>query len=86
MVDFHRELYRLAADLAVLDVARGAGAKIEQRVEGFAAVRTLHDVKLTAPRRAGRVADPWLEDGLQAKLGINAARFICGRIATASRP
>jgi hypothetical protein len=82
MVDFHCELYGLAADLAVLDVACGAGAEVEQRVEGFTAIRTLHHVKLAA----ARLTDPWLEDGLQAELGINAVRFIFGRIATGSRP
>jgi hypothetical protein len=86
MVDFHRELYGLAADLAVLDVTCGAGAEVDQGVEGFAAIRTLHDMELAALRRAARLTDVRLEDGLQAELGINAARFIFGRIATCSRP
>ncbi len=86
MVDFHVELYRLAADLAVLDIACRASAEIEQRVERFTAVRTLHAVKFAASRRAARLTDSRLKDGLQAELGINAARFILGRIATGSRP
>ena len=86
MVDFHCELYGLAADLAVLDVARGAGAEVEQCVEGFTAVRTVHHVKLAAAGCAARLMDSWLEHGLQAKLRIDAARLISGWIATGSRP
>ena len=46
MIDFEAELDRLAADLAVLDVACGAGTRINWRLEALAAIRALYQVKL----------------------------------------
>src|ERR1700728_3448343 len=39
MIDFEAELDRLAADLAVLDVACGAGTRVNWRLEALAAIR-----------------------------------------------
>ena len=41
MIDFEAELDRLTADLAVLDVARGAGTRVNWRFEALAAIRAL---------------------------------------------
>lgn len=46
MIDFEAELDRLAADLAVLNVARGAGTEVKLRLEALAAIRALNHVKL----------------------------------------
>jgi hypothetical protein len=48
VIDFEAELYRLAADLAVLDVACGAGTRVKLRFEALAAIRALDQVKLHA--------------------------------------
>ena len=48
MIDFEAELDRLAADLAVLDVACGAGTRVNWRLEALAAIRALDQVKLHA--------------------------------------
>ena len=45
MIDFEAELDRLAADLAVLDVACGAGTGVKWRLEALAAIRALDQVK-----------------------------------------
>ena len=66
MVDFEVELDRLAADLAVLDVARGAGTGVNWCLEALAAIRALDQVKLHAAGGAAIVrgyaeVDYWLE-------------------------
>ena len=48
MIDFEAELDRPAADLAVLDVACGAGTRVNWRLEALAAIRALDQVKLHA--------------------------------------
>ena len=45
MIDFEAEFDRLAADLAVLDVACGAGTRVDWRLEALAAIRALDQVK-----------------------------------------
>jgi hypothetical protein len=45
MIDFEAELDRLAADLAVLDVACGAGTRVNWRLEALATIRALDQVK-----------------------------------------
>jgi hypothetical protein len=76
MIDFESELDRLAADLAVLDVACGAGTRVNWRLEALAAIRALDQVKLQSawgvaivPGYAG--IDRWLETVLH----INALRI-----------
>ena len=66
MINFEAELDRLAADLAVLDVACGAGTRVNWRLEALAAIRTLDQVKLhaawgSAIVRAYARVDDWLE-------------------------
>jgi hypothetical protein len=75
VIDFEAELDRLAADLAVLDVACGAGTRVNWRLEALAAIRALDQVKLhpawgAAIRGYARV-DHWLETVLR----INALRI-----------
>jgi hypothetical protein len=76
MIDFEAELDRLAADLAVLDVACGAGTRVHWRLEALTAIRTLDQVKLYAAWGAAVVrgytgVDYWLETVLH----INALRI-----------
>jgi hypothetical protein len=76
MIDFEAELDRLAADLAVLDVACGARTRVNWRLGALAAIRALDQVKLHAAWVATIVrgyagVDYWLETVLQ----INAVRI-----------
>jgi hypothetical protein len=72
MVNLYRELYGLATHLAVLDVNRGAGAKIDQCLKRFAAIRALDHMKLAATGgAAGATGILRLEHGLQAVPGID---------------
>ena len=75
MIDFEAELDRLAADLAVLDVACGAGTRVNWRLEALAAIRALDQVKLHATWgaivRGYAGFDYWLETVLH----INALRI-----------
>ena len=76
MIDFEAELYRLAADLAVLDIACGAGTRVNWRLEALTAIRALDQVKLYAAWGAAIVhgyagVDYWLETVLH----INALRI-----------
>ncbi len=76
MIDFEAEFDRLAADLAVLDVASGAGTRVNWRLEALPAIRTLDQVKLDAARGGAVVrgytrVDYWLETVLR----INAPRI-----------
>ena len=69
MIDFEAELDRLAAYLAVLDVACGAGTRVNCRLEALPAIRALDHVKLhtawgAAIRGYARV-DHWLETVLR---------------------
>ena len=48
MIDFEAELDRLAADLAVLDVACGAGTRVNWRLEALAAIWALDQVESRA--------------------------------------
>ena len=76
MIDFEAELDRLAADLAVLDVACGTGTRVNLRLEALAAIRALDQVILHTVLRAAIVrgqagVDYWLK----AVLPINALRI-----------
>lgn len=75
MIDFEAELDRLAADLAVLDVACGAGTRVNWRREALAAIRALDQVNLDpawgATIRGYARVDHWLETVLR----INALRI-----------
>jgi len=55
MIDFEAELDWLAAYLAVLDVACGAGTGVKLRLEALAAIRALDQVKLHTTWGAGIV-------------------------------
>ena len=55
MIDFEAELDRLAADLAVLDVACGARTRVNRRLGALAAIRALDQVKLHAAWAAASV-------------------------------
>ena len=46
VIDFEAELDRLATDLAVLDIACGAGTRVNWRLKAFAAIRALDHVQL----------------------------------------
>jgi hypothetical protein len=46
MINFETELDRLAANLAVLDVACGAGTRVNRRLVALAAIRALDHLKL----------------------------------------
>jgi 2-polyprenyl-3-methyl-5-hydroxy-6-metoxy-1,4-benzoquinol methylase len=75
MIDFEAELDRLAADLAVLDVACGAGTRVNWRLEALAAIWALDQVELhtacgAAFRRYARV-----DYRLETILHINALRI-----------
>ena len=52
MIDFEAELDRLAADLAVFDVACGAGTRVNWRLEALAAIRAPDQLKLHTARGA----------------------------------
>lgn len=75
MIDFEAEFDRLAADLAVLDVACGTGTRVNLRLEALSAIRAIDPVKLHAAWGAAIVrryagVDYWLETVLH----INALR------------
>jgi hypothetical protein len=77
MIDFEVELDRPAADLAVLDVACGAGTRVNWRLEALATIRALDQLKLHAAWDAAIVrgyagVDYWLETVLH----INALRSL----------
>lgn len=73
VIDFQLELDRLAADLAVLDVACGTGTRIDRRFEMFTAIGTLDQVKLHAVGGARKFPrKPDVYDGLEAVLLIDA--------------
>ena len=66
MIDFEAELDRLAADLAVLDVACGAGTRVNWRLKALTAIRALDQVKLHAACGAAKILgcagfNYWLE-------------------------
>jgi hypothetical protein len=72
MIDFEAELDRLAADLAVLNVACGAGTRVNLRLEALAAIRALDQVKLHtvlggAIVRGQAGVDYWLKTVLHIK-------------------
>ena len=76
MIDFEVELDRLAADLAVLHVACGAGTRVNRRLKALTAIRALDQVKLHAAWGSAIVrgyagVDYWLETVLH----INALRI-----------
>jgi hypothetical protein len=76
MIDFEAELDRLAADLAVLDVACRAGTRVNLRLETLAAIRALDQLKLHTVLGAAIVrgqagVDYWLK----AVLHIDALRI-----------
>src|SRR5580692_2878684 len=62
----HSKLDGLAAHLAVLDIARGAGAQVDQRLKSFTAIRTVDEVELAAACGSGPLRVGGLEHGLQA--------------------
>jgi hypothetical protein len=76
MIDFKAELDRLAADLAVLDVACGAGTRVDRRLEALAAIRALDQVKLHAAWGTAIVrGDTGVDYRLETVLHINAPRI-----------
>ena len=76
MIDFEAELDRLAADLAVLDVACGAGTRVNWGLEAFAAIRALDQVKLYAAWGAAIVrGSTGIDYRLETVLHINALRI-----------
>jgi hypothetical protein len=75
MVHLEAELDRLAADLAVLNVACGAGARVNRRLEALAAIRALDHVKLHAARGAITRGYTRLDHWRKTVLRINAVRI-----------
>ena len=76
MIDFEAELDRLAADLAVLDVACGARTRVNRRLGALAAIRALDQVKLHAAWAAASVRRyAGIDYRLEAVLQINALRI-----------
>lgn len=74
-IDFEAEFDRLAADLAVLDVACGAGTRVNWRLEALAAIRALDQVKLHAARSAAIRGYARVDHWLETVLRINALRI-----------
>jgi hypothetical protein len=76
MIDFEAELDRLAADLAVLNVACGAGTRVNLRLEALAAIRALDQVKLHTVLGAVLVrGQAGIDYRLKTVLLINALRI-----------
>jgi hypothetical protein len=76
MIDFEAELDRAAADLAVLEVACGAGADVKLRLKALAAIRALDQVKLhTAWSAAILGGYTGLDYWLKTVLDIDALRI-----------
>jgi len=75
MIDFEAELDRLAADLAVLDVAGRAGARVNRCLEALAAIRAFDQVKLHAARGAAICGYARVDHWLETVLGIDAPRI-----------
>jgi hypothetical protein len=75
MIDFQAELDRLAADLAILDVACGTGTRVNLRLEALAAIRALDQVKLHTVLGAAIVrGQAGINYWLKTVLLINALR------------
>ena len=82
MIDFEAELDRLAADLAVLDVACGARTRVNRRLGALAAIRALDQVKLHAAWAAASVRRyAGIDYRLEAVLQINALRIAWFQVA-----
>ena len=75
MIDFEAELDRLAADLAVLDVACGAGTRVNWRLEALPAIRALDQMKLHAAWGAVISGSARVDHWLKTELRINALRI-----------
>ena len=76
MVHLEAELDRLAADLAVLNVACGAGTGVKLRLEALAAIRAIDPVKLQAGWGAAVVrGGAGVDDRRKAVLQINTLRI-----------
>jgi hypothetical protein len=76
MIDFEAELDRLAADLAVLDVACGAGTRVNRGLKVLPAIRALNQVKLRAAWDGVIVRGyAGLDYRLETVLRINALRI-----------
>ena len=63
-------------DLAVLDVACGAGACVNRRLEALAAIRAFDQVKLQAARGASICGYARLDHWRKTVLRINALRIV----------
>src|SRR5258708_504378 len=84
MIDFEAELDRLAADLAILDVACGTGTRVNLCLEALAAIRALDQVKLHTVLGAATVhGQAGVDYRLKTVLLINALRIAeyCVRLA-----
>jgi len=75
MIDLEAEFDRLAADLAVLDVAGGAGTRVNRRLKALAAIRALDHVKLHAAW-GGVIGHAGLDYRLETVLHIDALRIV----------
>jgi hypothetical protein len=82
VIDFEAELDRLAADLAVLDVACGARTRVNRRLGALAAIRALDPVKLHAAWAAAIVRGyAGIDYRLETILQINALRIAWFKVA-----
>lgn len=75
MIDFEAELDRLAADLAILDVACGTGTRLDWRLEALAAIRALDQVKLNAAWGVAVRGCARIDRGFETVLHINVLRI-----------
>ena len=76
MINFEAELDRLAADLAVLDVASGAGTRVNRRLEALAAIWALDQAELHAAWGGALIRRyASLDDRLETVLQIDALRI-----------
>lgn len=74
VIDFEAELYRLAADLTVLDVACGARTGINWRLKALAAIRALNQVKLHAACGAAIRGYAGIDHRLETVLHVDTPR------------
>jgi len=75
MINFKAELDRLAADLAILHVACGAGTRVNRRLEALAAIRALDHLKLPIGWGAPILRRTGVDYRLETELRVDAARI-----------
>src|SRR5689334_14750571 len=75
MIDLEAKVDRPAADLAVLDVAGGAGAGVELRLEALAAIRALDRLELNAAGAVRVFGRGNIDDWLETVARIDAVRI-----------